>query len=50
MALRSGELRLVVINDKTFFASGSTSAELREEIAQRLPNVAKRGRFSIYWR
>jgi hypothetical protein len=49
-ALRSGDLQLVVINDKTFFAGGVTLPELREEIALRLHNTKKLGRFSIYWR
>jgi hypothetical protein len=49
-ALRSGDLRLVAINDASFFQSGTTAPELRGEIASTLPNSAKIGRFSIYWR
>lgn len=49
-ALRSGELGLVVFNDEPFFASGRVSAELRAAVVAELPQTAKVGVFSVYWR
>jgi len=49
-ALRSGRLRLVAINDQSFFAGAATPPELRAAVAASLPQSTRIGRFSIYWR
>jgi len=49
-ALHSGQLRLVVFNDRPFFARSAISPALRAETQRLLPNNKTIGQFSVYWR
>ena len=49
-ALHSSDLRLVTLNDNSFFATGAIAPAFRATIQQTFPNTRKIGHFSIYWR
>jgi hypothetical protein len=49
-AVQHYDLKLVVVNEAPFFQTGRTGPGLRTELARRFPHVARKGRFTIFWR
>jgi hypothetical protein len=49
-ALRSGDLKLVVINEAPFFPSARMSPAVRAELARQFPHSSQMGIFHVFWR
>ena len=49
-ALRSTDLKVVVIFDSPYFPSAQTSPQVRSEVARLFPQSAMAGIFQVYWR
>ena len=49
-ALRSDDLKVVVINEEPLFPSARTNAEVRAEVMQKFPHSSQMGIFHVFWR
>jgi Dolichyl-phosphate-mannose-protein mannosyltransferase len=49
-ALESTDVKLVVLFESPYFASGQTSPEVRAEVMRRFPQSRMAGIFHVYWR
>ena len=49
-ALRSTDLKVVVIFESPYFPSAQTSPQVRSEVARLFPQSAMAGVFHVYWR
>ncbi len=49
-ALRSDDLKVVVINEGPFFPSAQMSPEVRVEVMRKFPNQQLVGIFHVFWR
>jgi hypothetical protein len=49
-AVRSDNLKLVVLNDSTYFPSGAIAPEVRNEVTKRFPYSQRFGIFQVFWK